>query len=201
MGIYGKIKPLPKKGVKHMREENKKEKLTREKIISDIKNYYFLYAKGSIAFVIITIVFIGVFVLLDVSSQGRVSMKTFWLFLVLLSVVVSSFGIYLYHINILKKGSFRIETDYVADKTKTNTYSNIFVRFRSIFEQTYKIIFTNGKKYTLTDNIEYYKWTGWGLRQSEVYNSTEIGDEFYIVVTNKNRILQIYNKKLFELKD
>lgn len=188
--------------MKSLHEEDKKEKLSREKIINDIKSIYFQYAKGGIAFIFITIIFVGIYILFEISMYDKITMKSVQIFLILLSIVLSSFGIYLYHLNMLKKGHFIIEADYVTDKIHKNTYSNILFHFKSILEQTYKITFAKNKHYTLlANNMEYYKWTNWGMKPKEVFRSTEIGDEFYLVVTKKNRILQIYNKKLFELID
>lgn len=184
-----------------MREESKKEKLTREKIVSDIKNYYFQYAILAIGFSVMIIVFVGFLAVLDLSTEQKISMQTIWIFFVFLSMIVPSLGIYFYYLNLAKKGDFQIETDCVTNKLKTNTYSNIVVYFRSIFEKTHKLVFKSGRRYTLPDNIEYYKWTGWGMKHLQVYNSTEIGDEFYVVVTKKNKVLQIYNKKFFELTE
>ena len=182
------------KGVKEVREENKKEKLTREKIINDIKTIYFTSLKIGLLLFSITIIFASIFTLLN--------METIQFLIVFTALSLLCFGMYFYHLALLKSQNFEIKSDYVKDKydKRVNVYA--IKKYGYMYERTCRLTFAKlGKYYLLHNNAKYYKWTKWGWETKQVFDSSEIGDEFYLVVTNKNRILQIYNKKLFELID
>lgn len=184
-----------------MREESKKEMLTREKIVSDVKNVYFEYVKCSIPLIFISFIFLLI-VFLNIVSSGEITKDDVFRICLSISIPLPLLVSYLYNSNLLKKGNFRIEIDRVRKKGKWGKTSDSRHNYDPVFNRTYLIYFVKYGRHNLIQNkSEYYKWLNWGLRSQQLYNSTEIGDEFYLVVTKKNRILQIYNKKYFELED
>lgn len=81
-------------------------------------------------------------------------------------------------------------------------YEDVYAIGRSgvLEERDYYLIFSVYGKFKLMRQD--YTHTSQPMADMDVYYSTSVGDEFYLVVTNKgNRIAKVFPKKYFELSD
>mgnify|MGYP006898632448 FL=1 len=70
----------------------------------------------------------------------------------------------------------------------------------SRFPRPFAFIFRQSGKYTIYDFI-HYKWSKlYAMKDAEVYESTALNDEFYVIATKKGVVLA-YNKRYFELEE
>ena len=56
-------------------------------------------------------------------------------------------------------------------------------------------------KYLIPACINYSSAKQFAMCEDEVFRSSKIGDEFYLVIDNKNKILMSYNTKFFEFQE
>lgn len=84
---------------------------------------------------------------------------------------------------------------------------DIEYRHRGHDRPYYEFCFAKGSKYRLYPDVygdNNYKWSKmYAMSNQGIYNYSQIDDDFYLVFSNekKNKLLLIYNKKLFELKE
>ena len=64
------------------------------------------------------------------------------------------------------------------------------------------LVFENSGSYAIRKDARYFEWSlFYPLTGIELFESTSVGDEFYLVSVSKKEILLLYNKKHFELKE
>ena len=163
-----------------------------------------------------------------------VSRKTDWFyfFITFVIIILSFFGWfclrYLLQLGLTISMKFKIEESSVIEKHTISQYYTIPLREREDPQLPDNIEFKNNKIFrisyrTPTEIIArvayirrlYYKWSVNNMTTLEVYESAEIGDEFYLItfegknpltklllyrggIFKKYNYLMIYNKKFFE---
>lgn len=91
-----------------------------------------------------------------------------------------------------KNNKFVIKNDFVTNKL----YKKI--GGRHIVGRPYTLIFAHNGRYGIHSGI-HYKWSKlYSMKGSEVYESTTLNDEFYVIAIKKE-VAVAYNKRYFEL--
>ena len=100
-------------------------------------------------------------------------------------------------ISILKvsaNNNFILKSDFVIEKL----YKKFGHKYAT--NRPYTLIFANFGRYGIQDGT-YYKWSKlYSMKEREVYDSTAIKDDFYIIAIKKEVVLA-YNKRYFELDE
>ncbi|MBR6502175.1 MAG: hypothetical protein IKT42_01920 [Clostridia bacterium] len=184
-----------------MRDENQKESITVDMIEKDIKTL----CKYSIIYDLV-ILGIFMFLLLPIFQFIVISVV-----ITTLIVLLFLFGLFVYGCDMLfhlklfvnmKKKNYNIETDTVVDKKNTagEYYYPFKPKVNALFFDTPNIFyFSKYKKHRIPKGKSYSFSQSYCMNSDGIYRSTNIGDEFYLIVLNK-KILQIYNKKFFDIK-
>lgn len=97
-------------------------------------------------------------------------------------------------LKIIKNRNFEIIIDKLIDKNETY-YRNVLI------SPTQCLKFNEFGEYILPESISYPSAKQFTMATEELFRSSKIGDEFYLVVDDKNNILIVYNAKFFELKN
>lgn len=182
-----------------MREEREEEILTKERIIKELEGDEKKSIIGFCLLFILFFVFAYIMISVDKYLNQAVQLRTYLLFILPFIQIIFIF-ISIKNLIVLKSKHCKIISDYAVDKYHTNTWSNAFAKYSSVLRRSHYIIFASHGKYRLPQKT-FYEWSEKvQMTDVGVYNCAEKGDEFYIVVV-KNRILQIYNKKQFKLKE
>ena len=163
-----------------------------------------------------------------------VSRKTDWFyfFITFVIIILSFFGWlclrYLLQLGLTISMRFKIEESSVCDKHTISQYhiipinvwedpelpDNIEFKNRKIFRLSYRTIAEINNHWAYTRHL-YYKWSVNSMTTIGVYESTEVGDNFYLItfegknpltklllyrggMFKKYNYLMIYNKKFFE---
>ena len=147
-----------------------------------------------------------------------VSRKTDWFyfFISFIIIILSFFGWfclrYFLQLGLTISMKFKIEESSVIEKHTISQYYTIPLNIWENPQLPDNIEFKNNKIFRL-----YYKWSVNNMTTLEVYESAEIGDEFYLItfegknpltklllyrggIFKKYNYLMIYNKKFFEYK-
>ena len=179
----------------------KKEILTRDKINMDLMSYlkcWLLTVMGILGGEILVILLL---LYLLVSNYAQPENKSI---IMGISIVIGvalfvcvCFSIVRIIIDI-KNNRYIISKDtLIEDKGKISRFKNLFRG------KLFKLDALAFKSYGIYEIqiIDYYKWSkNFEMSRESVYNSSNIGDEFYLVTTKKEKILMVYNCKMFELK-
>lgn len=197
-----------------MREEIRKEILTREIIKKDTKSFlrynianYFLYA---VLFSCVVLVWHLVFTFSDISKQ-KLLIST----LIAIVVIVAIFSVaivrFVKMLCKLKNNRFNIVIDKAYDirdayRLRGRTGGGMAILAAKpilpfwIFRGPIDLYFTKHKKYIFPLGTHYNFSNINKFDYYQMVSSSEIGDEFYLLIID-NRIVEIYNTKLFELRD
>lgn len=108
------------------------------------------------------------------------------------------FSIDLYKARAMRQGGFCFAVDelqYAEMRTKVRRHAQ-----RWTTEETYHLGFKCYGEFQIY-NAVYYKGTSVEMGRTGVYNTAVQGDEFYLLLSQKQEILMVYNKKLFELEE
>lgn len=182
----------------------KKDILTIQKVKIDYRKQFCSSIKSVMVMPIIFILLIVFIVYLF----SRLKNNNLFLFLEILIVFPPIFMTYIClattleacrDYNTIKKELFKIATDTLISCEEGATY--IGSAFAASFSRPYTLNFASYGQYCIPNEENYssselYTTTGDG-----VFYSSTIGDTFYLIIDNKNRILLAYNTKLFELSD
>lgn len=121
----------------------------------------------------------------------------------LLIFAISGLGIMCDALNILlmlKKHRFHITTQKVVsscDGVNIKGSAHLSV----MFSKPYVLYFYNFGKYVIPYGKN-YKWSQeYAMNAQGVYETALIGDEFYLVIINHNKIILAYNCKFFNLEE
>ncbi len=190
-----------------MKEELKKELLTIETIKKDIKrnclnNYklvtmilsiftitillttnFFLSEFGDASGVIWPLIFIlglDVFLIIKISTE-------------LITIRNNSFVIR--KDILISCGEQHQDTVYTVTRPMGAALTNLFSN-----NSKYHLNFKCYKTYFIPKGINYKYSKMFSMWEKGVYNYSVVNDEFYIVLTPKEKILAVYNEKLFEIE-
>ena len=182
-----------------MAEHIDREILTRDNIKKDLRAFYIpSIAVLSVETIVILPISVFAFIKLVINKDFSLTF-----FLILLSVVFHSsiLAFVIYMLQKIKKinnnkFSIKIEKLHYCKKEYLRSYhiSYDFCKF------WLDVLCFNTGKYTI-GNSSYYEWSKINRMSTKgLINSSKIGDEFYIICDEKEKIRMVYNCKLFELK-
>lgn len=197
-----------------MKEKFEKETLTRKIIKKDAKIFlwynilnYFLYA---VLFSLVVLSWHLLFLFSDISRQ-MLNISTITAIVIIFAIFSIAIARYFKMILKLRKDRFDIVIDKAYDMR--DAYR---VRGRSggamailsskpilpfgIFRGPIDLYFTKYKKYIFPFGMHYNFSEKNKYDYYQMVSSSKIGDEFYLLIIN-NRIVEIYNTKLFELRE
>lgn len=101
--------------------------------------------------------------------------------------------------NAVKNNSLQIITDKLAN-VQTKRFPNNPLNWR--YQRYSRCFFRFEKTGEWLVKTKNYQWSeNYSMDDISLKERSEIGDEFYVVVDAKGKILIAYNKKLFELKE
>lgn len=182
----------------------KKDILTIQKIKSDYRKLFYSSIKTVILMPIILVLLITLIIYLFSCLQNKN------LFL-LLEILIISPPIFMCYIclatifetykdyNTIKKDLFKIVTDTLISSEEKATY--IGSAFAASFSRPYTLNFASYGQYCILNGENYSSSELYTMNDKGVFNYSTVGDIFYLILDNKNRILLVYNTKLFELSD
>ena len=182
----------------------KKDILTIQKIKSDYRKLFYSSIKTVILMPIILVLLITLIIYLFSCLENKN------LFL-LLEILIISPPIFMSYIclatifetykdyNTIKKDLFKIVTDTLISSEEKATY--IGSAFAASFSRPYTLNFASYGQYCILNGENYSSSELYTMNDKGVFNYSTVGDIFYLILDNKNRILLVYNTKLFELSD
>ena len=191
-----------------MKEENKKEILSKERIKIDIKNKCIDDIKAVVRTSLILLVFLvmppiilyKVFTPYDIPSSISTPITIISIVVLLLTVFFLIKPLKLFFD--VNKKDFQITTDKLSHSSEMSMSDiMIFSNWWLIYSlsKPYRLNFNSYGKY-LVPKGKNYRWSNlYCMDDKGVYNYSVVGDEFYLAVID-NQILLAYNKKLFELQ-
>ncbi len=174
-----------------------KELLTKGRIKADLQRNIFMYILSCIAstFGYVFLYFFIVYFFDSIINRNFIVWLITAVFCcaLLIPYLVRNITIITLSTRQIKNNKFVITSDSVTKKIK-RSYPP------SRFPYPFAFIFKQSGKYTIHDFI-HYKWSKlYAMKDSEVYESTALNDEFYVLVIKKEVALA-YNKRYFELDE
>ena len=186
-------------------DEKKKETLTKENIKKDILPLLLWdiakIIRVYICFPIIALLIDWLFACLHIPFR-----IAFVVFVILTIIAVPAFICTFIRIYKTCKFQFVIDRDFLVDKKEGGYHSGvgwipILGGIVAIFYKLYKLQFGRYGKFAIQVRRN-YKWSSlYPLSDKELFNSSEINDEFLLVSLNGKRIDRAYNLKLFDFKE
>ena len=173
-----------------------KEILTRENIIKDLKCRLF---KEMIELVIAIplIPLTGYFVVNVISPIMDVNQNfKHIIFLICCLLLYTMFIYYVANtfISWIFINKFKVVNDFVIKKLSKR--GGLYA-----FNRPYTLCFASNKKYEIHSG-KHYKWSNlFKMSDKEVYDSSNIDDDFYLINIGRQKNIVAYNKKMFEYKD
>lgn len=187
-----------------MKKENKKEALTKEIIKKEIKDICVNSIKSDV-FLIILFLLLIVFSSLLYAYHSTVGCLIFCVALLLPLLLRIVFGfVFLIKILLLtQKEKFNITKEKLnnkqsAEKRTTPIRDKAFLIKPWVFPaDPYWLFFPTGK-YGIPIGMNYLWSSSYTMDQLGVFRSSNVGDEFFLVIIS-NRIILAYNSEFFEL--
>lgn len=127
-------------------------------------------------------------------KRSTITLSAFMILLISLSILYSFLQLRRYWL--IRNNKFNIVKDTVVNYEKKHLYGRANT-FRSVI---YDIHFQSYGKHTVNPGKYYSVWENLKMDWDGIFDSTFIGDEFYLVIV-KNKIVYVYNTKLFELQE
>lgn len=178
-------------------EHKRTERLTKSAIECDIKSLYTYNIKSSILAVLF--MYFGLVVLwfaCDLSKKSNwdlVIIVSFTIYTIL-TLCLTAYLIYLIKQYFQKDMKYTIVTDtFIKTGRKHGICYGIFGMPCMCFSKYGKFI--------LHFYRDYYKWSDLysGMDDDRIINCSTPGDKFYLIINKNEKILSVYNTKLFEL--
>ncbi len=186
--------------------EKEKDDLTIAIIIQELKEQY----RGNVPVLILLALFLGpclyfilymLFLLpfyflwkhfnIQPPENSTFNIVVLVITIILLLIIIIFLARKLYAIySAVKNRTFVITTDVVVKKIPLTGNG------------TDTLVFENSGSYAIPKDARYFEWSlFYPLTGIELFESTSVGDEFYLVSISKKEILLLYNQKHFELKE
>ena len=99
----------------------------------------------------------------------------------------------------IKQDLFKIVTDKLIGSEEKVTH--IGSALAASFNRPYTLHFASYGQYCILGGENYSSSELYAMSDTGVFNLSNIGDTFYLIIDKKERILLAYNTKLFELLD
>lgn len=189
-----------------MREESRKEILTRGCVKTDIKNSCVNDIKiVSIRFLpFFMFAFFGLIILLMVKAEvmAILSMCAFMLIAIVTWLVFTRKSLKL--IQKANKNHFEIATDDLCGCEEKHGIEKLFAyeyHIRLALNRPYRLFFMNYGEYRIPKK-ENYRWSDiHHMYDKDVFNYAVTHDKYYLAVIDNKEIVMVYNTKLFELQE
>ena len=173
----------------------KKETLTKKNIMIDLKK---ALNKSIGSFILALILMFFSLLIVNLAFSIRDLGDLIWggIFILLSSAIIIITAIDLYRHLYAYRNKLNIQHERLVEVKINEHYTGGFIPFR----QHHNLIFARyGKYYIPKDN---YTWSNeFHMDVKGVYNYSNIGDEYYLILSKDKKILLAYNMKLFELKE
>lgn len=179
-----------------MREDDKKEVLTRAAIRRDLREIY----KGGIWSciryeIIVLIAYVALFSWFKIFSiQNTLIFNIVIIILFLLGVIY--IALFVHKIHLVQKDKYYILSDTLVGVEDKNDIPHMFLY------KLYRLHFASYGVFEIPDG-ENYKWSlKHKMNDKDIFNYSNANDSFYLItMKDKKKILVVYNKKLFELNE
>ena len=176
----------------------KKEILTKENIISDLKLILIKEITTSIT-TLPLMIFAYLLFLFGPHLHTKVKgfMLIFWIIFCAFLTLIYIFDIVRTVVPLCKIKNFTISSDFVTNKLNKRRG-----RPRTlIIPRPYTLVFSRGSKYRIPDTNN-YKWSNlFKMPDKNVFHCTDLNDDFYLISVGKRRNIVAYNKKMFEYRE
>lgn len=184
--------------------EKEKDDLTIENIVQDLKHQY----RGIILAPILLSIVIGPYFYIMLylffwppfyflGKHFEVELRGGFNIVVLIITIILS----LISIILLAKKDYTIYSA-VKNRTFVITTDVVVKKIPLTGNGTDTLVFENSGSYAIFKDARYFEWSlFYPLTGTELFESTSVGDEFYLVSVSKKKILLLYNRKHFELKE
>ena len=173
----------------------KKEILTRENIISDLKSTLTKEIKTSISTLPLMIfAYLLCFVFDDLHEKDF--MLIFWIIFCAFLTLIYIYQLIRAIVPLFKIINFTISSDFVTKKLvkRGNVVHSL------VIPRPYTLVFSRGSKYRIPD-MNNYKWSNmFEMQDKNVFHYTDLNDDFYLISVDKRKNIVAYNKKMFEMK-
>ncbi|MBQ3547646.1 MAG: hypothetical protein IJA44_04140 [Clostridia bacterium] len=182
-------------------QENDQELLQKAHILIDLKKRYIDEIKRYGIATALAFIFLGFFI--AIASDRTIQLEVVIIssvFFVLLCVLMSALLIYNIYKYYSATKNFNIEIDRLTNK------ENIYrVRNRHINNYKY-LYFSHGRRFQVIPILSFtphkgvfYSWSKLNqMNEIEIFNCSGIDDQFYLI-THNDKIVYIYNTKIFKL--
>ena len=187
-----------------MKEENRKEILIKETIIKDAKNI----ATSKYMLPMILVLFGVVIEIIVMYSFGLTYTENILVLLVSLFVLLFVIFKYAKVVAKISNDEIVITKDVLiscedgCDQSITTVTRPVGTAFLNLFsnESKFALNFKCYGTFRIPKGVNYQESKMYSMDAKGVYNYSVVGDEFYLVVID-NKILYVYNTKLFELQE
>jgi len=184
-------------------EKFEKDIITVENIMIDCKKQFW---ESSIApFIISPILFLlSVWLIFCLINTNKLENKIIiWLVLPVSLLILCIFtGLLIDNFKgflTISQRSFIIKTDILVHKLdEVKSPPGVT---RSVHSRPCTLEFHKFGKFYIYDGTNYHSSKQFKMWYDELFRSSKIGDEFYLVIDDKKNILIVYNTKFFELKN
>ena len=174
----------------------KKEILTTEKIKQDYKTIYLQQVKNksvSLLFLLPLLIAFTLPIIFAPIEYKILCVIPCVLFAVSLYATLSMLFSYYKNQKSVMTEKFQILTDTLIDK-----YQEVPAR-RHQPEKPNVLIFSKCGKFILPECLNYSFSKNFYMLETELFRSSKINDEFYLILDSRKNILQVYNTKFFDI--
>ncbi len=175
-----------------------KEKLTMDKIKTDLNGYIKDSIGGIVFFFILSLFLLGITLIVFAVTFDYLVLLAYFFAILTAVVFAIALGGIVQTINLYKicNNTSCIVKDELIGKEIKEYYGS---RARG---KCYYFYFSSYGAYQVSG--EYYKWSqNFNMRYDGLYRQSDCGDEFYLVLTKRNtgKILSVYNTQMFQMEE
>lgn len=173
----------------------KKEILTRENIISDLK---LILIKEIIKLITLLplLIFVYLLFLFGPHSPAK-DLVIFFCIMFCFFTLIYIYALLRTVVPLYKIKNFTISSDFVTNKLNKRRHKPHTL----ITPRPYTLVFSRGSKYRIPDTNN-YKWSNmFEMPDKNVFHCTDLNDDFYLINVGKRKNIVAYNKKLFEYRE
>ena len=175
----------------------KKEILTRENIINDLKSVLIKEIITSITTLPLLIFAYLLFLLgPHLPTEAKAFTLISWIIFCAFLTLIYIYQLIRAIVPLFKIINFTISSDLVTNKLeKRRSHPRSL-----IMPRPYTLVLSRGSKYRIPD-VNNYKWSNiYEMPDKDVFFYTDLNDDFYLISVGKRRNIVAYNKKMFEME-
>ena len=182
--------------------DKKKEILSQANIKNDLKEHFLREIPGIILspFLIVFGFYLFKFIFCTLLKFNEKSLIIFSTIYFLFCSIIFFYNIYtvISSLFLISKNKYEITVDWTTDKLPYRHSIYIGSIDSGYLFRPYTLVFAKSGKYRISPN-ENYKWSDlFAMRDKNVYESTSLGDEFYVVSVGERKNIIGYNKKDYD---